>query len=110
MIHGFANHTAVSTGCPFVLIEDDGQRESSPFINSDNDEEQYYEGKNMALFEASSFSTYLQIINVKIFSACAKQLLKSSFLIYVICGTGRLSAIMVSFCVIEITNNISLSS
>ncbi|XP_067330800.1 solute carrier family 12 member 7-like isoform X2 [Channa argus] len=30
---------------------DDGQRESSPFINSDNDEDNYYEGKNMALFE-----------------------------------------------------------
>ncbi|KAK2821909.1 hypothetical protein Q5P01_021974 [Channa striata] len=29
--------------------DDDGQRESSPFINSD--EENYYEGKNMALFE-----------------------------------------------------------
>uniref|UniRef100_A0A3Q1I902 Solute carrier family 12 member 7a n=1 Tax=Anabas testudineus TaxID=64144 RepID=A0A3Q1I902_ANATE len=57
MIHGFANHTAVSTGCPFVLIEDDGQRESSPFINSDNDEEQYYEGKNMALFEEEMDST-----------------------------------------------------
>ncbi|XP_051258573.1 solute carrier family 12 member 7 isoform X2 [Dicentrarchus labrax] len=30
---------------------DDSQRESSPFINSDNDREPYYEGKNMALFE-----------------------------------------------------------
>lgn len=33
------------------LIEDDGQGESNPFINSDNDEESYYDSKNMALFE-----------------------------------------------------------
>ncbi|XP_070830482.1 solute carrier family 12 member 7-like isoform X3 [Chaetodon trifascialis] len=30
---------------------DDSQRESSPFISSDDDGEHYYEGKNMALFE-----------------------------------------------------------
>ncbi|XP_026169313.1 solute carrier family 12 member 7-like isoform X2 [Mastacembelus armatus] len=30
---------------------DDSQRESSPFLNTDHDEEHYYEGKNMALFE-----------------------------------------------------------
>ncbi|XP_054458614.1 solute carrier family 12 member 7-like isoform X2 [Anoplopoma fimbria] len=30
---------------------DDSQRESSPFINTDDDREHYYEGKNMALFE-----------------------------------------------------------
>lgn len=30
---------------------DESPRESSPFINSDNDREHYYEGKNMALFE-----------------------------------------------------------
>ncbi|XP_071347801.1 solute carrier family 12 member 7-like isoform X2 [Trachinotus anak] len=30
---------------------DDGQRESSAFLNSENDGEHYYEGKNMALFE-----------------------------------------------------------
>ncbi|XP_042353485.1 solute carrier family 12 member 7-like [Plectropomus leopardus] len=30
---------------------DDSQRESSPFINSDDERERYYEGKNMALFE-----------------------------------------------------------
>ncbi|CAB1428592.1 unnamed protein product, partial [Pleuronectes platessa] len=30
---------------------DDNQRESSPFISSDNDGETYYDGKNMALFE-----------------------------------------------------------
>ncbi|XP_022603809.1 solute carrier family 12 member 7-like isoform X2 [Seriola dumerili] len=30
---------------------DEDQRESSPFLNSDNDGEHYYEGKNMALFE-----------------------------------------------------------
>ncbi|XP_069367432.1 solute carrier family 12 member 7-like isoform X2 [Paralichthys olivaceus] len=33
------------------LQGDDNQRESSPFISSDNDGETYYEGKNMALFE-----------------------------------------------------------
>ncbi|XP_037644005.1 solute carrier family 12 member 7-like isoform X5 [Sebastes umbrosus] len=30
---------------------DDTHRESSPFINSDDDKDHYYEGKNMALFE-----------------------------------------------------------
>ncbi|XP_068422613.1 solute carrier family 12 member 7-like isoform X2 [Clinocottus analis] len=30
---------------------DDSQRESSPFINTDEDRHHYYEGKNMALFE-----------------------------------------------------------
>ncbi|TDH06112.1 hypothetical protein EPR50_G00130540 [Perca flavescens] len=30
---------------------DDCQRESSQFLNSDDDGEHYYEGKNMALFE-----------------------------------------------------------
>ncbi|XP_068558144.1 solute carrier family 12 member 7-like isoform X1 [Cebidichthys violaceus] len=30
---------------------DDSQRESSPFLTSDDDRERYYEGKNMALFE-----------------------------------------------------------
>ncbi|XP_030017019.1 solute carrier family 12 member 7-like isoform X4 [Sphaeramia orbicularis] len=30
---------------------DDDQKESTPFINSDNDGEHYYDGKNMALFE-----------------------------------------------------------
>uniref|UniRef100_A0A8C4EPG9 Solute carrier family 12 member 7a n=1 Tax=Dicentrarchus labrax TaxID=13489 RepID=A0A8C4EPG9_DICLA len=34
-----------------IPLGDDSQRESSPFINSDNDREPYYEGKNMALFE-----------------------------------------------------------
>uniref|UniRef100_A0A667XC92 Solute carrier family 12 member 7a n=1 Tax=Myripristis murdjan TaxID=586833 RepID=A0A667XC92_9TELE len=29
----------------------DNRRESSPFINSENDRGQYYDGKNMALFE-----------------------------------------------------------
>uniref|UniRef100_A0AAQ4PYH8 Solute carrier family 12 member 7a n=1 Tax=Gasterosteus aculeatus aculeatus TaxID=481459 RepID=A0AAQ4PYH8_GASAC len=29
----------------------DSQKESSPFINTDDEEEHYYEGKNMALFE-----------------------------------------------------------
>ncbi|XP_028987423.1 solute carrier family 12 member 7-like isoform X2 [Betta splendens] len=37
--------------------DDDGQRESAPFINSDNDDEQYYEGQNMALFEEEMDST-----------------------------------------------------
>ncbi|XP_040027863.1 solute carrier family 12 member 7 isoform X3 [Gasterosteus aculeatus] len=32
-------------------LEDDSQKESSPFINTDDEEEHYYEGKNMALFE-----------------------------------------------------------
>lgn len=32
-------------------LGDDIQRETSPFINSDNDSEQSYDGKNMALFE-----------------------------------------------------------
>uniref|UniRef100_A0A3B5A446 Solute carrier family 12 member 7-like n=1 Tax=Stegastes partitus TaxID=144197 RepID=A0A3B5A446_9TELE len=35
----------------------DNQGESSPFINSDNDREPYYEGKNMALFEEEMDST-----------------------------------------------------
>uniref|UniRef100_A0AAQ4P0I8 Solute carrier family 12 member 7a n=1 Tax=Gasterosteus aculeatus aculeatus TaxID=481459 RepID=A0AAQ4P0I8_GASAC len=34
-----------------VPLEDDSQKESSPFINTDDEEEHYYEGKNMALFE-----------------------------------------------------------
>uniref|UniRef100_A0A667XJ19 Solute carrier family 12 member 7a n=1 Tax=Myripristis murdjan TaxID=586833 RepID=A0A667XJ19_9TELE len=34
-----------------VLLGDDNRRESSPFINSENDRGQYYDGKNMALFE-----------------------------------------------------------
>ncbi|XP_049453624.1 solute carrier family 12 member 7-like isoform X4 [Epinephelus fuscoguttatus] len=36
---------------------DDSHRESSPFINSDDDQEHYYEGKNMALFEEEMDST-----------------------------------------------------
>nr|XP_046264755.1 solute carrier family 12 member 7-like isoform X2 [Scatophagus argus] len=30
---------------------DDSERESSPFLSSDNDRDHYYDGKNMALFE-----------------------------------------------------------
>lgn len=30
---------------------EDSQKESSPFINSDDDGEPYFDGKNMALFE-----------------------------------------------------------
>uniref|UniRef100_UPI0037E98E84 solute carrier family 12 member 7-like isoform X1 n=1 Tax=Semicossyphus pulcher TaxID=241346 RepID=UPI0037E98E84 len=36
---------------------DEGQRESSPFINSDSDRENYYDGQNMALFEEEMDST-----------------------------------------------------
>ncbi|XP_041847585.1 solute carrier family 12 member 7-like isoform X1 [Melanotaenia boesemani] len=36
---------------------DDDQRESSPFLNSDSDRENSYEGKNMALFEEEMDST-----------------------------------------------------
>uniref|UniRef100_A0A3Q4BYJ1 Uncharacterized protein n=1 Tax=Mola mola TaxID=94237 RepID=A0A3Q4BYJ1_MOLML len=40
-----------------VPLGDDVQQESSPFISSDTDTEQYYEGKNMALFEEEMDST-----------------------------------------------------
>uniref|UniRef100_A0A1A7WK57 Solute carrier family 12, member 7a n=1 Tax=Iconisemion striatum TaxID=60296 RepID=A0A1A7WK57_9TELE len=36
---------------------DDGQQESSPFISPDNDGEQSYDGKNMALYEEEMDST-----------------------------------------------------
>nr|XP_020469031.1 solute carrier family 12 member 7-like isoform X2 [Monopterus albus] len=36
---------------------DDSQRESSPFLDTDNDEEHYYQGKTMALFEEEMDST-----------------------------------------------------
>lgn len=68
-------------------IEDDGQRESSPFISSDNDEEQDYEGKNMALFEVkqtfvSPVKTYYAhllkqeylLVKCEIYSICIGQI------------------------------------
>ncbi|XP_075875744.1 solute carrier family 12 member 7-like isoform X2 [Nelusetta ayraudi] len=42
---------------PEALTGDDVPRESSPFINSDNDTDQSYDGKNMALFEEEMDST-----------------------------------------------------
>lgn len=34
-----------------LLVGDDNDKESSPFLSSDTDTEHYYEDKNMALFE-----------------------------------------------------------
>lgn len=42
---------------PEALTGADVPRESSPFINSDNDTDQSYDGKNMALFEEEMDST-----------------------------------------------------
>lgn len=39
-----------------LLSGDDVPRESSPFINSDNDTDQSYDGKNMALFEVGQYT------------------------------------------------------
>ncbi|KAG8013867.1 Solute carrier family 12 member 7 [Nibea albiflora] len=47
----------VDEGVEDNLEVDDSPKESSPFINSDNDRERYYEGKNMALFEEEMDST-----------------------------------------------------
>lgn len=34
-----------------LLVGDDNDKESSPFLSSETDPEHYYEDKNMALFE-----------------------------------------------------------
>lgn len=35
----------------FLSVGDDNDRESSPFLSIDTDQEEYYEDRNMALFE-----------------------------------------------------------